>query len=317
MAEFDLIARIADRARARGDVRLGIGDDAALLVPPPGYWLASSCDALNVGVHFRAEDPPAAIGHKAAAVNLSDLAAMGAEPAWCLLSLSLPEPDLRWLDGFLDGFLGLCGEHDVALVGGDTTRGPQSLSVTAMGFVPAGEGLRRSGARAGDDLWVTGTLGDAAAALQAGEAADAFLLSRLRRPTPRVRAGIALLRRARAAIDLSDGLCADLGHVLAASGIGAEIDLASLPTSRALREAVADAETRWALQVAGGDDYELLFAADPAERRAIERVVEETGTPVCRIGRFRAEPGLRLRRADGSQWTPPRGGWQHFADGAG
>jgi thiamine-monophosphate kinase len=316
MAEFDLIARIAERARSRGDVRVGIGDDAALLAPSPGYWLATSCDVLNVGVHFRADDPPAAVGHKAAAVNLSDLAAMGAEPAWCVLGLSLPEADRRWLDGFLDGFLGLCAEHDMALVGGDTSRGPLSLAVTVTGLVPAGEGLRRVGARAGDDLWVTGTLGDAAAALQQGATADPYLLSRLQRPTPRVRAGSALLRRARAAIDLSDGLVGDLGHVLAANRVGAEIELASLPTSRALREAVPEAAARWALQVAGGDDYELLFAADPQERRAIERVVEETGTPVCRIGRFRAEPGLRLWRPDGERWEPPQAAWQHFASPA-
>lgn len=314
MAEFALIDRIAERARARGDVRLGIGDDAALLAPPPGYWLATSADVLNVDVHFRAGDPPETIGHKALAVNLSDLAAMGAEPAWCLLTLSLPGLEPAWLDGFLDGFLGLCAEHEVSLVGGDTTRGVLSLSVSVIGLLPAGEGLRRSGAQVGDDIWVTGTLGDAAAALPAGDDADTFLLGRLRRPTPRVRAGLALRHRAHAAIDLSDGLLGDLGHVLRASKVGADIALDALPTSRALRDVVEDTETRWALQVGGGDDYELLFTAPPGERRQIERVVEETGTPVCRIGSISAEPGLRLLRPDGSRWTPPRGAWEHFAE---
>src|SRR5690606_3354602 len=232
--EFSLIDAIARRASARDDVVLGIGDDAAILAVPAGNQLVVAMDTLNAGVHFPEDTAPADIGWKALAVNLSDLAAMGARPAWCTLSLSLPDSDIGRVDGFLDGFLSLAALHGVALVGGDTTRGPLSVCVTAHGLVEPGRALRRDGARVGDDVWVTGTPGDAAGALaqwRAGGERDAALRARLERPAPRVEAGLALAGLAHAAIDVSDGLLADLGHVCAASGVGMEIELAALPVS--------------------------------------------------------------------------------------
>lgn len=321
MAEFDLIARIRARAARREDVLLGIGDDAALLRPPADQLLAISCDVLNEGVHFLAADPPFDVGWKALAVNLSDLAAMGATPAWALLGLSLPAADADWLDAFLDGFMALAALHGVALVGGDTTRGPRSIAVTVHGFVPAEAALRRSGARPGDDLWVTGTLGDAAAglALALGDAAADVLRSshrealsaRLRRPTPRIAAGLALRAVAHAAIDVSDGLLADLGHLLAASSVGAELWLDALPASPAL--ATIDAEARWRWQACGGDDYELCFSAPVARRDAVAAALAGCATEGRRIGTIVASPGLRALAPDGRQWHPPRAGYQHFA----
>ena len=387
--EFDLIARLRARVAARpapaaAGVLLGIGDDAALLAPPPAgpdgraTLLAVSADTLNAGVHFPHATAPAAIGHKALAVNLSDLAAMGAAPAWCTLALSLPDGDAAWLDGFLDGFLALADAHGVALAGGDTTRGPLSITVTIAGHVPAGAALRRDGARAGDAVWVTGTLGDAAAGLalalggaargeagavdvaaqadaaaatgdaRLGAADAAFLRARLDRPTPRVAAGLALRGLASAALDLSDGLLADLGHLLAASGVGAELDADALPFSpalaayvasavrrreRALAQAAPDAgdagadaapsaraaaaSLRRGLQLAGGDDYELCFTAPPGADAAVRDALAAVGVAATRIGRIVDAPGLRLRAADGQPLAPPaRTGWDHFAGGA-
>ena len=329
MAEFDLIERIRARAIARDGVLLGIGDDAALLKVPAGHELVVTADTLNAGVHFPADAPPADIGWKALAVNLSDLASMGARPAWCTLSLSLPGDDTAWLDAFLDGFLGLADTHAVALVGGDTTRGPLSIAVTAMGWVEAGAALRRDGARPGDDVWVTGTLGDAAAALVLGgyvpipldgvtmpvvEAGNAAALrARLARPAPRVAVGRALAGLAHACVDVSDGLLADLGHICRRSGVGAEIELARLPASPALRAAYADDELRAALQAAGGDDYELCFSASTAAREAVARALEQAGTTGTRIGRITDGDGVRALAADGSPWRPFRGGYVHFA----
>ena len=313
--EFELIERIRRRAAARGDVVLGIGDDAALLAPPAGRLLAVATDTLNVDVHFPGETAAADIGWKALAVNLSDLAAMGAKPAWATLSLSLPHADLAWVDAFLDGFLALAAAHDVALVGGDTTRGPLSVCVTVHGFVAPDGALRRSGARAGDDVWVTGHLGDAAAALvqwRAGGAADAALRARLDRPSPRVAAGVALAAGiASAAIDVSDGLIADLGHVCAASGVGADIELAALPASAALSSRFG-AEARRALQASGGDDYELCFTAPASRRAAIEALAADCATPATRIGRIVAGDRVRALLPGGGDWTPPRAGHVHF-----
>ena len=329
MAEFDLIERIRVRAMAREGVLLGIGDDAAVLHVPAGHELVVTADTLNAGVHFPLDAAPADIGWKALAVNLSDLASMGARPAWCTLSLSLPADDPAWLDGFLDGFFELADAHAVALVGGDTTRGPLSIAVTAMGWVEAGAALRRDGARPGDDVWVTGTLGDAAAALVLGgyvpipldgvampvvEAGNAAALrARLARPAPRVAVGRALAGLAHACVDVSDGLLADLGHICRRSGVGAEIELARLPASPALRAAYADDELRAALQAAGGDDYELCFSASTAAREAVARALEQAGTTGTRIGRITDGDGVRALAADGSPWRPFRGGYVHFA----
>jgi thiamine-monophosphate kinase len=314
MSEFALIDRIRNRAATRGDVVLGIGDDAALLQVPPGKLLAVATDTLNVDVHFPGETGAAELGWKSLAVNLSDLAAMGAQPAWATLSLSLPHAGEAWLDAYIDGFQELAARYDVALVGGDTTRGPLSLCVTVHGFVDAGTALRRDGARDGDDVWVSGTLGDAAAALaqwRAGGAADPDLRARLDRPAPRVETGMALTGIAHAAIDLSDGLLADLGHVCAASGVGAEIELERLPASAGLR-ARFQADTRAALQATGGDDYELCFTAPVAQRDAVEGIAVRCGVPLARVGRIVAGSGVRALHADGSEWQPRSAGYTHF-----
>ena len=313
MAEFDLIARIRQRVAQRDDVALGIGDDAALLRVPAGRELAVAMDTLNTGVHFPSETAPADIGWKALAVNLSDLAAMAAEPAWCTLSLSLPQADADWLDAFLDGFLGLAALHGVALVGGDTTRGPLSVCVTVHGFVAPGHARRRDAARVGDTVWVSGTLGDAAGALaqwREGKAADPCLRERLDRPTPRL-ALLPVLRHAHACIDVSDGLLADLGHVCAASGVGVQIDIDALPASAALR-ANFDADMRRRLQATGGDDYELCFTAPACAREAIEREAATAGVAVTAIGRVVAGEGVQALDADGSPWVVERKGYDHF-----
>lgn len=343
MAEFDLIALIRERcALARGDVRLGIGDDAALLAVPAGQLLAVSTDTLVAGVHFPLSTAPADIGWKALAVNLSDLAAMGATPAWALLALTVPAADPAWAGAFADGFAALAGEYKLALVGGDTTQGPLSVTVAVHGFVPEGSALLRSGARAGDGVFVTGTLGDAAAGLallQPASVADRSdgdrgngdrddgcaapvepvpaprdaardaLIARLNRPTPRIAQGLLLRGRASACIDISDGLLADLGHICRAAGVGADLDVESLPASSALL-ALPDLEQRRAFQLAGGDDYELCFSAtDGAELLAD---LARSGCGATRIGRISAEPGIRVRDADGAILRTLRPGWEHF-----
>lgn len=317
--EFDLIARIRARCPQRDDVRLGIGDDAALLQPPMGELLAITSDTLNSGVHFPASTDAEAVGHKALAANLSDLAAMGARPLWCTLSLCLPGSDPDWLDGFLDGFLALAQAHGIALVGGDTTQGPLSISVTAIGSVRDGHALRRDGARAGDDVWLTGTLGDAAAGLllvsnpdTLGQPEDvAFLRGRLDRPTPRVAVGIALRGLASAAIDVSDGVLSDLGHVLEASGLGAELQLDAVPASPALAACVP-VPGRHVLQLTGGDDYELCFTADPQQREQVVATLAALDVAVARIGTCTEASGLRVFDSDGQPWQAPSAGYRHF-----
>jgi len=317
--EFDLIARIRARTRAtrRSDVLLGIGDDAALLKPPPDRILAVTMDTLNVGVHFPPDTAPADIGWKALAVNLSDLAAMGAEPVWCTLSLSLPEADTAWLDGFLDGFVALAETHGVALVGGDTTRGPLSIALTMHGWVEPGSALRRDGARAGDDIWATGTLGDAAAALdhwQRGISCPPFFHARLNRPLPRVAAGCTLAGLAHAAIDLSDGLAADLARICRGSAVAAEVWLPKLPASPELSALQADADTRWRWQTSGGDDYELCFTAPPTCRDELQTRLKSTAVAITRIGRMLegAAHEVHLVTETGTRWHPPRAGFVHF-----
>ena len=312
--EFALIDRIRARVAGRADVVLGIGDDAALLQVPPGHQLVVTTDTLVAGVHFPLDTPVADLGWKALAVNLSDLAAMGAAPAWVSLALTLPQADADWVDDFLDGFLELADLHHLSLVGGDTTRGPLSVTITAHGLVPDGQALRRDGARPGDDVWVTGTLGDAAGALAqhvAGGAYSAKLRYRLDRPTPRVDAGLALRGVATAAIDVSDGLLADLGHVLAASGAGARLDLGRLPTSRTLADHF-DERRRWELQLAGGDDYELCFTAPPHAALAIEQALAGFDTGATVIGHVVAGHGIVCTTPDGDAYAPPATGYDHF-----
>ena len=308
--EFDLIARIRRRIAVRDDVALGIGDDCALLAPPPGMQLAVTMDTLNAGVHFPADTAPADIGWKALAVNLSDLAAMGAQPAWCTLALSLPQADAAWLEAFCDGFLALAQAHGIALVGGDTTRGPLAVTLTAHGFVPAGAALRRDGARVGDEVWVSGTLGDAAGALaqwQAGGAIAPPLRARLDRPTPRVALGLALRGIASSCIDISDGLLADLAHITRASGVGAELEADALPASPALGAAFASEAMR-RLQATGGDDYELCFTAAATQREAVQALGARLGLPLARIGRIVAGSGVHC-----AGLGPVVPGYQHFA----
>lgn len=320
LAEFSLIERIRTRTRARADVVLGIGDDAALLQPRAGQQLVVTADTLNSGVHFPAETPPYDIGWKTLAVNLSDLASMGARPAWCVLALSLPDAETEWVDAFADGFFALADLHDIVLVGGDTTRGPLSLSVTAMGQVVAGSALRRDGAQVGDDIWVSGTLGDAAVALRAWQggtldvrtpADDAsvdYLRQRLARPTPRVALGCALVGVARAAVDVSDGLLADLGHICERSHVGARLDAERLPVSAAARARVGQTHAHDAA-LRGGDDYELCFTAAPGQRNAIAALSTRLALPLTRIGEIVAGQGVHA----GSDATGTRG-YEHFTE---
>ncbi len=322
--EFGLIERIRQRTRARADIVLGIGDDAALLQMPPDQQLVVTADTLNSGVHFPAETLPADIGWKALAVNLSDLAAMGAQPAWCTLALSLPSAEPGWVDAFADGFFELADLHGMALIGGDTTRGPLSISITAMGRVPAGAALRRDGARVGDDIWVTGVPGEAAAALalwQAGrldvaqvapEPHAEQLRQRLIRPSPRLQASRHLPGLAHSCVDVSDGLLADLGHICARSGTGADVWIEQLPLSPALAALTAPAQRRY-WQLAGGDDYELCFTAPPQLREQVALAMEFAATAATRIGRITVGSQVLALDASGASWQPARVGYNHFA----
>ena len=317
--EFRLIDRIRDRtALAREDVRLGIGDDAAVLAVPAGQHLAVAIDTLVEGVHFPQGTAPRDVGWKALAVNLSDLAAMGAAPAWALLALTLPEGDPAIVDGLAEGFAQLARDHGVALVGGDTTRGPFCLSVAVHGFVPPGQALARSGACAGDAVFVTGSLGGAAGGLRLVQGSVSFdpdneahlsLRERLDRPTPRVRAGVALRAHASACIDVSDGLLADLGHLCAASGVGAELDLDALPSLPALREVFGHATAR-ELALTGGDDYELCFTVPTASIGAMQAALAAVGTHATRIGAI--VEGQGVCAIGGAPLGATRAGWDHF-----
>lgn len=318
--EFALIRRHFARARTGPAVVLGIGDDCALLVPRPGHQLAVSSDMLVEGRHFFPDVAPGALGHKALAVNLSDLAAMGARPLGFTLALALPHADDPWLRAFSDGLLALADEHGCPLVGGDTTRGPLNLCITVFGEVAPGQALRRDAARPGDDLWLSGRTGEARLALERlrgtgwalAAPADAPLCrQRLERPTPRLALGQALAGLAHAAIDLSDGLAGDLCHVLTASGVGAEIRLDALPVAPSLA-GLAD-ERRLECLLHGGDDYELLFTAPPSARAAVAQAGAASATPVQRIGCITAESGLRLLGPDGQPRPLASRGYDHFA----
>ena len=319
MGEFDLIARYFTRPARRNP--LGVGDDCALLQPAPGMQLAVSTDMLVEGRHFLSTVDPRALGHKALAVNLSDLAACGAQPLAFTLALALPQVDEAWLAGFAQGLLALADAHGCELVGGDTTRGPLTINITVFGEVPAGHALLRSGARPGDDVWVSGTLGDARLALEAfrgtvslPQAVFAAARERMDRPQPRIALGLALRGIASAAIDISDGLLGDFGHVLRASGVGATVDAAC---AASLLAAARDgfglpAQRIEDLVFAGGDDYELAFTAAPRHRAAVERAAAQAATPVTRIGRIEAEPGLRVRDAQGALVTRRFASFDHF-----
>ncbi len=324
MGEFDLIARYFTRPVRRN--ALGVGDDCALLAPAPGMQLAVSSDMLVEGLHFFADVYPAHLGHKALAVNLSDLAACGAKPLAFTLALSLPQVDEAWLKGFSEGLLALADAHECELVGGDTTQGPLNICVTVFGEVPAGQALLRSGARTGDDVWVSGTLGDARLALDAlrGQlplppTLLAAARERLERPTPRVALGQALRGVARSAIDVSDGLLGDLGHILAASCVGARIDTALVTGLVAAGAQAAGTDAGFTHEVllqcalAGGDDYELAFTAAPERQGDVLAAGRAAGTPVTRIGTIEATPGLRLVDANGQPLNARYASFDHFA----
>jgi thiamine-monophosphate kinase len=315
--EFDLIAKHFTRVTP-GAV-LGVGDDCALLAPTPGMQLAVSSDMLLEGRHFSPQDSPAGIGHKSLAVNLSDLAAMGARPRWATLSIALPEENDAWLTAFARGFFRMADTHGIELVGGDTTRGALTISITVMGEVPPGQALRRDGAQPGDDVWVSGVIGSAAMALayRQGrlfmEQVDAArVLPALYLPTPRVELGIALRGIARSAIDISDGLLGDLGHILQRSQTGARLEFAALPMLPVVQQYLHEAVARDCV-LAGGDDYELCFTAPASKRDAVEGAARSAGVAVTRIGRITAEPGLVVSDADGQPLPIERTGYDHFA----
>ncbi|HEI9814708.1 TPA: thiamine-phosphate kinase [Serratia marcescens] len=318
--EFDLIARYFDRfKRVRRDVQLGIGDDCALLAVPEKQLVAVSTDTLVAGVHFLPDIDPADLGYKALAVNLSDLAAMGADPAWLSLALTLPEVNESWLKAFSDSLFDQLNYYGMQLIGGDTTRGPMSMTLTIQGLIPAGRALTRSGARIGDWIYVTGTLGDSAAGLAILQdrlavtetTARDYLVARHLRPQPRVLQGQALRDLASSAIDISDGLISDLKHILKASDCGARIVLDELPMSQAL-SSHADAEQalRWAL--AGGEDYELCFTVPEINRGALEVALSHLGADYTCIGQIGPlSEGIRYYRDDEAvelDWA----GFDHF-----
>ncbi len=314
--EFALIDLIKLRVKTRSDVVLGIGDDAALLSVPNDHHLVVSTDTLNSGVHFPEDTAPENIGYKALAVNLSDLAAMGATPAWASLAISLPDTDVEWLEKFLDGFFELADEHSVQLIGGDTTQGPLSITVTVHGFIPKEQALRRDAARLGDEIWVTGSIGDAAAGLAQWRAKglqSAKLRYRLDRPTPRINVGIALRGIANAAIDISDGLLADLSHILAASKMGAEIEVCRVPMSKTLLDHFPDDRERYRLQLSGGDDYELCFTAPAHQSLAIEQALAECDVIGTVIGHIVAGTELKCFDEKGELFELGGKGFEHFS----
>ncbi len=318
LSEFDIIRRYFTRPVKRA--LLGVGDDCALIAPEPGTVLAVSTDMLVEGRHFLAGADAAKLGHKALAVNLSDLAAMGAAPRYATLALALPEADAAWLAQFSQGLFQLADAFGVELIGGDTTRGPRNISITVIGTVPPEQALRRDGAKAGDEVWLSGASGDAALALahldgriRLADAALAHCLARLHTPVPCVALGLRLRGIATSAIDVSDGLVADVGHIAERSGVEVELRYAALPRSRALR-ACADARLAEECLLAGGDDYELAFTASPDARKRLESLAAELGLALTRIGSVSAgDPGrVSVYDAAGNIMQIARKGFDHF-----
>lgn len=317
LGEFAIIKRyFTDVFPKRVDVALDIGDDAALCQVPLGMHLAISVDTLVGDVHFPITTPPEDIGYKALAVNLSDLAAMGATPAWMTLALTCPYVDEPWLTRFSQGLLELAKPFQISLIGGDTTRGPLSITIQIMGFVAANHALQRRGARPGDAIYVTGTLGDAGLGLRSLQKRITLPIvvkhtveARLNRPTPRVQIGLNLRGIASSAIDISDGLLADLGHILTMNHVGAILYLKDLPLSTVLQEHIPR-ETAWNLALSAGDDYELCFTVPPTQETALQAAL-----PVgsyTRIGVITATPELQCLNTEGLLFTPSQTGYQHF-----
>jgi thiamine-monophosphate kinase len=325
MGEFDLIERYFKRAAQPGaGVDLGIGDDCALFAPAPGMQLAISSDMLVEGRHFLPTVSPQALGHKALAVNLSDLAACGAKPVAFTLALALPRVDETWLAGFSKGLFALADEHDCTLIGGDTTAGPLTICITVFGQLPRGKALLRSGATTGDGIYVSGWPGQARLALEAfrgnislSQQAFAQLRARMEQPTPRVALGLALRGIASSAIDVSDGLLGDLSHILQRSGVAAEIELDTI-NSIALRadfmpgNSQFDLKTMQEMVLAGGDDYELVFTAPNAQHATIAALAQQLNLPLTRIGHTLAGSGITLVDAQGNTQPNPYSSFDHF-----
>ncbi|MFT3741495.1 MAG: thiamine-phosphate kinase [Gammaproteobacteria bacterium] len=319
MNEFNLIKTyFASQRAARPDVLLGIGDDCALLKPPSDQALAVSIDTLVENIHFFPTTSPHALGYKALAVSLSDLAAMGAEPAWVMLALTLPEAQPAWLEAFTAGFFELFQHYPLQLVGGNTTRGQiYTITTQVTGFIPLGQALTRAGAQVGDDIYVTHTLGDAGIALQGltgklqlPTAALETLAQRLHYPTPRVSLGQQLRHLAHAAIDISDGLVADLQHILEQSQVGASIVVEHLPLSEILQQLLP--ELAWSTALTAGDDYELCFTASVEQRSVIAMLSAQQGVGCHRIGQIEKAPGLRVQYQNGEDFSLTQSGYQHF-----
>jgi thiamine-monophosphate kinase len=326
MSEFEIIRRnFTGRGLDRGDVVIGIGDDGAVVRVPPDCDLVTVVDTLVAGVHFPHDTRPEDVGHKSLAVNLSDMAAMGAVPAWATLALTLPHADETWLGAFATGFFDLAQQCGVQLIGGDTTHGPLTVTVQLQGWVRTGQAVRRSGARPGDVIYLTGSVGDAGLALRAWQeqqdipAADGeYLFSRLHRPIPRCKEGEALSGEVTAMVDVSDGLAADLGHILEASGVGASLNLHNIPLSPSFFAVTASGKyylneaERLRLALSAGDDYELCFTAPAAQGRRVEELFSNFSCGCRAIGIIEAAPGLRLRQADGTLLPLEHGGYEHF-----
>lgn len=316
--EFSLIEHYFSAIGGAGGVALGIGDDGALLDIPVGQQLVVSVDTLVAGAHFPEDAPPDAIAHRALRVNLSDLAAMGATPRWFTLALTLPGADMDWLEGFSRALAMDAGQFGCALVGGDTTAGPLSISIQVMGLVPSGQALTRSGARAGDHVFITGTLGEGAAALQLFEpsvklatAVSERLQKRFYQPTPRLQEGLNLCGVASAAVDVSDGLLADLGHIAEQSALGAELQLSALPVAPWLKR-LADAGTVQDWVLSGGDDYELCFTVPPENLAAIDGMIARGELIASCIGRMTTARGVRCIDGGGRLVQIDRVGYRHF-----
>lgn len=319
LSEFDIIETyFASRTVCRDDVKLGIGDDAAVMSIPDGLELVVAMDTLVDGVHFPANTPAEHIAWKALAVNLSDLAAMGAEPAWFTLALTMPASDQEWLKAFSKGLFSLADRYHMQLVGGDTTRGPLSITIQVAGYVPAGTALTRNGAKPGDVIYVSGTVGDAALGLkhlQGNETGShtAYLIERLQRPTPRTEIGQALSGLASACIDVSDGLYADLGHILESSHVGARLQLEDIPLADEFRQTIAETEQQQLLALTGGDDYELCFSIPPDSVAELKGIANQYSCPLTRIGEIVQAPGIRMfRQQQQIEMSSIKSGYRHF-----
>lgn len=315
IGEFELIRRFfTKQAVKQASTVLGVGDDCALLRVEERQDLAVTADTLVEGVHFLPDVDPESLGHKVLAVNLSDLAAMGAEPRWVTLALTLPHSERAWLQSFARGFFALAERHGVELVGGDTTRGPLTITVQALGLAPREHALRRSGARPGDLVYLTGELGTAGLGLKIRQGStdidDPTAVVRLEKPEPRIDAGIRLRGLAGSCIDVSDGLAADLGHILEASGVGATIEWDRLPLTDGISRYIVETGD-WRMPLSAGDDYELCFTVPPANRDALEQRLTAGDCPFALIGRIESQAGLRLLR-DGRSIELSQDGYQHF-----